>query len=62
MKHTLLTRAISVFLDTEIILRHIMQPDGKAHGEIVLIHTIRGSIRHYEIGKYQREFLQAISV
>jgi len=37
-----------------------MDPDGKIHGEITFI--IRSSIRHYEISKYQKEFLQAINV
>jgi len=41
-------------------LYHIMHPDGKIHGETALI--IRGSIKHYEIDKYQRDFLQATSV
>jgi len=31
-----------------------MHPDGKAHGGIAVI--IRSSVRHDEIGKYQREF------
>jgi len=33
-----------------------MHPDGK----VALI--IRGDIRHYEIGKYQREFLQLTNI
>jgi hypothetical protein len=37
-----------------------MHSDGKSHGEIALI--IKSSIRHCEIGKYQREFLQITSV
>jgi len=36
-----------------------MHPDAKAHEETLII---RNSIRYYEIGKYQREFLQATSV
>jgi len=36
-----------------------MHPNGKVHGGIALI--IKSSVRHYEIGKYQREFLQAIN-
>jgi len=31
-----------------------MHPDDKAYGGIALI--IRNSIRHYEIGKHQRNF------
>jgi len=37
-----------------------MHPDGKAHERTVLI--IKSNIKHYEIGKYQREFLQATSI
>jgi len=37
-----------------------MHPDSKVHGKIALI--IRSDIKHYEIGKFQREFLQAISI
>jgi len=37
-----------------------MYPDGKAHGETAII--IKSSIKHYEIDKYQRDFLQATSV
>jgi len=37
-------------------LHHTMHPNGKA----VLI--IRNSIRHYEIGKYQTEYLQITNV
>jgi len=36
-----------------------MHSDDKVYGETILI--IR-SIRHYEIGKYQREFLQATNI
>jgi hypothetical protein len=36
-----------------------MHPDGKVHRGTILI--IRSNIRHYEIGKYQKE-LQAISI
>jgi len=35
-----------------------MQSDDKAHEGTALI---KNSIRHYEIDKYQREFLQATS-
>jgi len=34
--------------------------DGKVHGGIALI--VRSSIRYYEIGKYQKEFLQTIKI
>jgi len=37
-----------------------MHPDGEAHGSTALI--IRSDIKHYEISKYQREFLQATSI
>jgi len=37
-----------------------MYSDGKAHGGTAFI--IRSSIRHYEIDKYQRKFLQPTSV
>jgi len=37
-----------------------MHPDGKAHGGTAII--IRSSIKHYEIDKHQRDFLQATSV
>jgi hypothetical protein len=36
-----------------------MHPDDKTHGDIALI--IKSDIKHYEISKYQREFLQATS-
>jgi hypothetical protein len=35
-------------------------PDDKAYGGITFI--IRSSIRHHKTGKYQREFLQTISI
>jgi len=38
------------------ILYHTMHPNGKAHGGTAL--TIRSDIKQYEIGKFQREFLQ----
>jgi len=41
-------------------LYHIMHADDKAHGGIAFF--IRSDIRHYEIGKYQREFLQTINI
>jgi hypothetical protein len=37
-----------------------MHPDSKAYGSTALI--IRSDVKHYEINKYQREFLQAISI
>jgi hypothetical protein len=37
-----------------------MYSDGKAHARAALI--IKNSIRYYKIGKYQRDFLQAISI
>jgi hypothetical protein len=37
-----------------------MHPDGKADGGTALI--IRRDIKHYEIGKYQREYLQVTSI
>jgi len=37
-----------------------MHPDGKAHGGTALI--ISSRIKHYEIGKHQRDFLQATDV
>jgi len=37
-----------------------MHPDGKAQGGTAII--IRSSIKHYEIDKHQRDFLQATSV
>jgi len=37
-----------------------MHLDGKAHGGTILI--IRNNIKHYEIGKFRREFLQATSI
>jgi len=37
-----------------------MHRDGRAHGGTALI--IRSSIKHYEIGKYQRDFLQVTSI
>jgi len=53
LKYILLTKATFIFLDciTQCIL---------ICGEIAFI--IRNSIRHDEIGKYQREFLQIISI
>jgi len=39
-------------------LYHTMHPDGKAYGGIAFI---RSSIKHYEIDKHQRDFLQATS-
>jgi len=44
----------------EYTLYHTMHSDGKAHGGTARI--IRSSIKHYEIDKHQRHFLQAISV
>jgi len=41
-------------------LYHIMHPDGKAHGGTAII--IRSSIKHYEIDKHQRDFLQATRI
>jgi len=41
-------------------LYHTMHSDGIAHGETAVI--IRSDIKHYEIGKFQREFLQATSI
>jgi len=41
-------------------LYHTMHPDDKAHGGTALI--IRSSIKHYEIDKHQRDFLQATNV
>jgi len=41
-------------------LYHTMHPDGKAHRGTAII--IRSSIKHYEIDKHQRDFLQATSV
>jgi len=41
-------------------LYHTMHPDGKAYGGTALI--IRSNIKHYEIDKHQRDFLQATSV
>jgi hypothetical protein len=38
----------------------LYHPDGKTHGVTVLI--IRSNIKHYEIGKYQREYLQVTSI
>jgi len=37
-----------------------MHPDDKAHGGTAII--IKSSIKHYEIDKYQKDFLQATSV
>jgi len=37
-----------------------MHTDGKAYDGIALI--IRSSIKHYEIDKYQKDFLQTTSV
>jgi hypothetical protein len=37
-----------------------MHPDVKAHGGTALI--IRSDIKHYEISKYQKEFLEANSI
>jgi len=37
-----------------------MHPDGKAHGGTAPI--IRGDIRQYKIGKYQRVYLQATNI
>jgi len=37
-----------------------MQPDGKVHEGTALI--IRNDIKHHEIGKFQREFLQVTSI
>jgi len=39
---------------------YIMYSDNKAHGETAFI--IRSDIKCYEIGKFQREFLQATSM
>jgi len=41
-------------------LYHTMHPDGKAHEGIALI--VRSNIKHYKIGKFQTEFLQATSI
>jgi len=41
-------------------LYHTMHPDGKTHGGTALI--IRSSIKHYEIDKHQRDFLQATNI
>jgi exonuclease III len=41
-------------------LYHTIHFDGKPHGGTALI--VRSDIKHYEIGKYQREFLQANSI
>jgi len=41
-------------------LYHTMHPDGKAHGGTALI--IRSSIKHYEIDKHQKDFLQVTNV
>jgi len=41
-------------------LYHTIYPDGKAHGGTAII--IRSSIKHYEIDKHHRDFLQATSV
>jgi len=37
-----------------------MYPDGKAHGRTALI--IKSNIKHYEIDKFQMEYLQATSI
>jgi len=37
-----------------------MHPDGKAYGGTALI--IRSNIKYYEIGKYQRDFLQSTCI
>jgi len=44
----------------EYTLYHTMHPDGKVHGRTAII--IRSSIKHYEIDKHQRDFLQATSI
>jgi len=41
-------------------LYHTIHPDSKAYGGTALI--IRSNIKYYEIGKFQREFLQATSI
>jgi len=41
-------------------LYHTMHPDSKTYGGTAII--IRSSIKHYEIDKHQRDFLQTISV
>jgi len=58
LKHILSTRATFVFVWVHIV-SHIVYLDGKAYRGNALI--IRSSIRHYGIGKYQKEFLQTIS-
>jgi len=42
------------------MLNHTIHLDGKVHRETILI--IRSEIERYEIGKFQREFLQTISI
>jgi len=37
-----------------------MYPDSKVHGETALI--IRSNIKHYEINKFQTEFLQVTNI
>jgi len=54
---TSVTQKLKYYLDT---LYHTMHPDGKAYGEIALI--IKSDIKHYEIGKFQKEFLHANSI
>jgi len=38
----------------------MLYPDGKAHGETAFV--IGRDIKHYEIDKFQREFMQATSI
>jgi len=57
MIRTLLTRAIILPYSR---VHSVLHPDGKTHGGIALM--IRNSIRYYEIGKYQRDYLQIRSV
>jgi len=58
-KHISLIKATKSHIP-EYTLYHTMRLDGKAHGDTALI--IRSDIKHYEITKYQREFLQATSI
>jgi len=59
LKYILSTKTTFVFLTT---LYHTIHSNDKerTYGGIALI--IRNSVRYYEIDKYQREFLQVISV
>jgi len=59
MKTLIFSQNIDILLVSEARHIYIMFPDGKTHGGAALI--IKSNVRHYKIGKHQRDFLQAIN-